>query len=554
MNTKIRNLERWYETVRHLRAVQIWGRIASKLPSGTPDARPPSGLRPAIGSWVKSPEKAPSMLKENTFCFLNQNATVEAASDWDRSDRDLLWSYNLHYFDDLNAQHARQRESWHKALIDRWLHENPPASGIGWAAYPISIRIANWIKWSLQCNHLSSEAIHSLAVQTRHLHRHLETQLQGNHLFANAKALFFSGCFFQGAEAEHWLSTGATLLEAQSSEQILADGGHFELSPMYHALILQDILDVLNVSRIYFGDQTNLLATLRRKVEPMFRWFAAMLHPDGEIGFFNDAVLDSAPTYIELHKYAARLGVVFPCDPATRLVDLADSGYARLQWEKAICLVDAAPVGPDHLPGHAHADSLSFELSVKGCRVLVNSGISQYGTGPRRQVERGTAAHNTVSIDGENSSDVWAGFRVGKRARIIERHVEENGSALRVIAAHDGFRRIVGDDIIHRRAFNAAEGLHVADEIEGKGRHRVECYFHVHPALRVVASDKNMFRLSGADGLEVTLKCDPSLEWRMEPSTYHRSFGLIEANVRIAGSAEAQLPLSFTNSVQWSIS
>ena len=35
----------------------------------------------------------------------------------------------------------------------------------------------------------------------------------------------------------------------------------------------------------------------------------------------------------------------------------------------------------------------------------------------RRRYDRSTAAHNTVSIDGTDSSEVWQIFRVGRRAK-----------------------------------------------------------------------------------------------------------------------------------------
>ena len=82
-----------------------------------------------------------------------------------------------------------------------------------------------------------------------------------------------------------------------------------------------------------------------------------------------------------------------------------------------LLVCDVAPIGPDHLPAHAHADTLSFELSFKGRRVFVNSGTSEYGLSAERQRQRGTAAHNTLVLDEENSSEVWAGFRVARRAR-----------------------------------------------------------------------------------------------------------------------------------------
>ncbi|MFO1266416.1 MAG: heparinase II/III family protein [Rubrivivax sp.] len=111
------------------------------------------------------------------------------------------------------------------------------------------MRIVNWIKWFLAGEPAQAPWLASLAVQARWLAQRLEWHLLGNHLFANAKALFFAGLFFEGREADEWLATGARILERELPEQVLDDGGQFERSPMYHALALEDVLDLLNVLR-----------------------------------------------------------------------------------------------------------------------------------------------------------------------------------------------------------------------------------------------------------------------------------------------------------------
>ncbi|WP_244086282.1 hypothetical protein, partial [Desulforhabdus sp. TSK] len=35
------------------------------------------------------------------FCFLNEEKTLRASTDWNHPGWDRLWLYNLHYFDDL---------------------------------------------------------------------------------------------------------------------------------------------------------------------------------------------------------------------------------------------------------------------------------------------------------------------------------------------------------------------------------------------------------------------------------------------------------------------
>jgi len=156
------------------------------------------------------------------------------------------------------------------------------------------------------------------------------------------------------------------------------------------------------------------------------------------ISFFNDAALGIAANFAALAAYSERLRIV-PSVMATkgRCVHLADSGYVRLQQGNAAALLDVARIGPDYLPGHAHADTLSFELSLFGQRVVVNSGTSQYGLGAERLRQRGTAAHSTVEVDGSDSSEVWGGFRVARRARPFGLVITDEDQGLQVICAHD---------------------------------------------------------------------------------------------------------------------
>lgn len=420
------------------------------------------------------------MFSEDTFRFLNETKTVATAASWNDPAIPKLWLYNLHYFDDLTSADAEERKDWHRDLIERWIAENPVGKGNGWEPYTISLRIVNWIKWALEGGELSAEAIASLAVQVRFLCKRLEFHLLGNHLLANAKALVFAGAFFEGAEAQRWLASGREILRRELPEQVLVDGGHFELSPMYHSVILEDVFDMENVLRAY-----NLEAvTHPGLVDGMRRWLSTMCHPDGRISFFNDAALGIATEPALLEAYALRLG--HPALPAAvkGVCHLAESGYIRLEKPQAVMLIDAAPIGPIYLPGHGHADALSFELSLFGQRVLVNSGTSCYGNGEDRQRQRGTAAHNTVTIDGQDSSEVWGGFRVARRAHITKLSLE-NGAVMTVRAAHDGFRRLPGKNDHQRNWLLAEQSLSIEDEVTGAFSQAC-AYFHLHPQILVM--------------------------------------------------------------------
>jgi uncharacterized heparinase superfamily protein len=510
------HIARYFQTLRHLRPVQITGRLWHRLNPTKPDLRAAPSLKLATGLWANSAERQASMLAADAFRFLNAAGQVRNSASWNDPAQEKLWLYNLHYFDDLNAEGAADRAAWHRGLVARWVAENPPAFGNGWEPYPTSLRIVNWVKWALAGNELEPDWVHSLAIQARWLRQHIEWHLLGNHLFVNAKALVFSGLFFVGDEADAWLAQGLKILGREVPEQVLPDGAHFELSPMYHAIILEDLLDLVNAAGVWPGRVPDAVVAQWREVAGrMLRWLAGMIHPDGEIAFFNDAALGIAPGFAVLSAYAGRLGVevaglgagkeqgglgdihrcailgeIPPSPPFSKggvgasCRHFADSGYVRLEQGNAVALLDVARIGPDYLPGHAHADTLSFELSLFGQRVVVNSGISQYGLGAERLRQRGTAAHSTVEVDGADSSEVWGGFRVARRARPFGLSIADDGSALMVSCAHDGYRRLPGKPV-HRRRWRLDEhALQVTDSIEGVFETAI-ARFYLHPSVQV---------------------------------------------------------------------
>ena len=247
----INKLTLFFHTILYLKPIQIVGRIWFKYYRPIIDRSSAPAQRSNNGQWQPPCTYAISQHKPLLFTFLNETHAVKSASDWNQPSRPKLWLYNLHYFADLNAEDASSRHHWHCQMIDRWIAENPPVAGNAWEPYPLSLRIVNWVKWGLQGNELKTFWQDSLALQARYLYQRIEWHLLGNHLLANAKALIFAGSYFSGPEAERWLTKAHTILQRQLTEQILADGGHFERSPMYHSLILEDLLDLLNLSRTY---------------------------------------------------------------------------------------------------------------------------------------------------------------------------------------------------------------------------------------------------------------------------------------------------------------
>lgn len=527
-------LFRYYYTLSTLRPVQIYGRLWFRLYRPSIRQGDPPTVRTVTGNWEAPACRLPSMSGPESFTFLSHTAHLTGPASWNDPAQAKLWLYNLHYFDDLNAAKAEERTAWHQAFIERWVRENPPTAGNGWEPYPTSLRLVNWIKWALAGNPLPPAAVESLASQAHHLAQRLEYHLLGNHIFVNAKALIFAGTFFQGPEADGWRRTGLRILEREIREQVLPDGGHFELSPMYHSLILEDLLDLYNLARAY----PNTFSAEEGKrwegvIGKMRRWLKVMCHPDGEIAFFNDAAWEISPNPAELEAYAARLRLG-PCEePVEGITHLKESGYIRLQRGPAVALLDVGEIGPRYLPGHAHADTLSFELSLFGKRVLVNSGTSTYKPSPQRERERATTAHNTVVVDGADSSEVWASFRVARRARPLGLEVEERGEGRLIVrCAHDGYRRLPSRTI-HRREWSlSTEELTVRDSLEHavssapEPKPKSVARFHCSPEVVVVsplAEAYNPLKLTIGEHL---------VRWEsgkvpivVEPAQFHPQFG-----------------------------
>ncbi len=474
---------RLFHTVRHLKPVQVYGRVLGRLARPRADTSDAPPVRLMTGAWAEPAPRPASLLGRWRVRFLNEEGEIARQQQWNDPAKAKLWLYNLHYFDDLATPADLARRALQRELVERWIDENPPTVGNGWEPYPVSLRVVNWIKWALAGETMPAHWRHSLAIQTRWLEQHIEWHLLGNHLLANAKALVLAGLYFEGEEADRWLETGLSIHARQLPEQVLADGAHFELSPMYHATILEDLLDLLNAGRAYRIDRRPVLAGLPTTIERMRCWLAAMTHPDGGPSFFNDSALGIAPSRGDLEAYAARLGLGGVAAPGEGVHRLAASGYVRIDRGDAVAILDVAAVGPDYIPGHAHADTLSLELSLGRERIIVNGGTSVYAPGPLRESQRATRAHSTVEIDGESSSEVWASFRVARRARVRDCRIAVEGSEATISAAHDGYRRLSGRPL-HRRTWRiGASTLVVADAVESAGANRAVARFHLAPGL-----------------------------------------------------------------------
>ncbi|MCW1965876.1 alginate lyase family protein [Polynucleobacter sp.] len=554
----------YWNTLRYLKPIQIYRRFWFRYyqPSLNCDL-PKIHLSKPKGIWQRPVAHGQSLIDKNTFCFLNQTQEIIGGNGWNDPKMPKLWLYNLHYFDDLNAQKASDRLEWHHQLISRWVEENPPTQGNGWESYPSSLRMVNWIKWALAGNKLGTAEIESLYLQARWLTSRVEWHLLGNHLLANAKALIFAGTFFDGDEPQGWLSLGKRIFEKQIPEQILADGVHFERSPMYHAIILEDVLDLVNLAQT-FPDRlsAHFLASMKAIAKTMLMAFETLNHPDGKISFFNDAAFGIAGSLSQLDSYAQSLGIDTKKMGIERqqsnglsLAHLHKAGYIRLENSEVCALLDVAEVGPDYLPGHAHADTLSFELSIFGERLIVNGGTSTYA-GALRPYERSTKAHSTVEIDGKDSSEVWGHFRVANRAEPVDLSVANTKQGFEISCAHNGYQRLISG-LIHGRTWNmSAKALVVSDRVyrdevkNAKTLPRSVARYILHPSVRISLVNINHWELQlPTQGLVQFIVHTGNAY--LEKSTYSPEFGISQETQCVVVELVGDSALSSQVQLDW---
>lgn len=438
----------------------------------------------------------------NEFRFLNISKAFDLKyMDWVCPEMDKLWRYNLQYFDYLQDR-GRSRETLCE-LMDSWINLNPPGTEDAWEPFTVSLRIVNWVKWFLRPDIVGCATQpwqRSLYTQALWLEKNLERHLLANHYFKNGKALCFAGMFFDGADAQRWLKKGLAIIGNEVEEQILTDGGHFERSPMYHSMILEDCLDLLNLCQ---GQSLEGIFSLRDQLHAvtrkMGRFLLGMTHPDGQIALFNDAAFGIEATPAELAEYYVRLTGENLGKIEENAWSFPETGYyvmAPVLGDRLF--VDCGSVGPDYQPGHAHSDTLSFELSLNSRRVIVDSGCCQYVDGDIRRYNRGNAGHNTLTIDGENQSEVWGAHRCARRARPLCGKLETRADgSLFFAGAHDGYRRLSGKPVHHRSITWAGNTIVIEDRVEGGGSHNLELRLHIHPDFSVVMYEGRAMIMDG---------------------------------------------------------
>ncbi len=453
--------------------------------------------------WNEHVHYPNSFLGGRQFRFLNLDKTFDTEIDWNCNDFGKLWTYNLNYFDFLNQEEMSVEQG--RTLIEAYIDKDNILKD-GKEPYPISLRGINWVKFLSKNKVKEAQIDQTLYNHYQILLHNLEYHLLGNHLLENGYSLFFGAYYFKD---ETLYQKAKQILFSELKEQVLKDGAHFELSPMYHQILLHRLLDCITLAQLNPWKEDNTLDFLKEKAINMLSWLQTMTFDNGNIPMVNDAAYGIAPSSHQLLNYAQSIGLRW--SPSV----LSDSGYRKFSGKQYELLADVGNVGPTYQPGHAHADTLSFVLHKEQKPLIVDTGTSTYEKNVLRQQERATAAHNTVKIGDIEQTQVWGGFRVAKRAEITALKEDENA----LTATHDGYKN---QGTLHTRNFFCKDNSIWIDDVLSKKGTKAVAHFHFHSNIKEVQVQKEGIKLP-EQGVKISFSSNEEIQ--IEKETYQLAAG-----------------------------
>jgi len=536
----IRKFFLYINTIRYLKPIQIYGRIYSKIKSKVPkNYSAPKKLTPNLNFKTDFIQHDPwnnrNAILNGEFCFLNKRKYLSFPPKWN-PEADLLWKFNLHYFHYLFLLNTDEKE---KIIID-WIEKNPIGIGTSWHPYVISLRLVNWIREDFQ-NHA---IIQSIYIQAEYLFRNLEFYHPANHYLENARALIFAGIAFnESREGKRWLQKGKEIYYKELPRQVLEDDCYFEKSPMYHNIILHGLLDLLNI----LNEEDEFYLFIKDYAEKMLQFANILSFSNGNIPLFNDSTHEIAASINSLNNYYSRIchSNEFAISSIRQFAKLSSSGYFICKKNEVELIADFGCLGPDLILAHAHADIFTYELYYKGLPFIIDTGVYEYKNGEMRDFCRSTKAHNTISIDGKDQAEIWGGFRIGKRYQPDNVELTETDSKKILSGEFMGWSKLIGDNLIHKRVFEtAANYVKVIDEVNGKGKHLLESFIHLHPDVEIKADSSKIELKNGNEVLELEIV---NGKYSIETGFFFPEFGKKIEN-KVIRLYSNRVPCKFQNS------
>ena len=498
-----------------------------------------------------------------------------------------------------------------KELLSHWIQENPVGVGVNWSiAMEAALRGMSICFLLNLLSPLRAEERTWLTGVTASLWHHLvyiEANIEfshlisSNHYLSNIVGLYCLSLFLEGAKMAHKRRFYRGRIETAILQQVYEDGGDYEASTGYHVLVTQMFTVGLLLMRA--GNDTPS-ARFLEKLRRMNRVMSGLASPSGELPHVGDCddgrvelLLDDVQQMLSLAvpernslRVSNLLGLgkclfdegcgsvedakLYGLTDATRIPRsqpqinpgsacpikvLPKSGIGVLQHGSAELLFFAIPNGIFGKGSHTHNDKLSFVLRVGGQEVVCDSGTGCYTRDiATRNRFRGTAAHNTLLIDGTEQNRIHPGprglFNLGDEAAVsqIEQGREAQGWFVR--ASHTGYRSL---GVTHTRTIRVVDGERafvIEDQLEGHGVHEFELNLQLAPnrsAELDAAEDGILCRILGDRLVQLTIDGPAGLQGSVEPSLVSTTYGVTVPASKLRFRGRAAVPMRIATRISW---
>jgi hypothetical protein len=520
-------------------------------------------------NWNRDP-------KTGTVAPLEFGKTLNYRDEAVVGDIKYLWEPNrhLHLVTLAQAYRASGEHRYIDALrhqLESWLDQCPYLRGPNWtSSLELAIRLINWsVAWQLIGGVTSpvfagpsgalfrDRWLHSIY---QHMHfvrgNFSRYSSANNHLIGELSGLFV-GCVTwpYWRETEKWREVARARLEHEVSLQNAADGVNREQAISYQQFVLDFLLFAGLAGRANNGAFSH---RYWKSIESMLEFLASVMDVNGNVPMIGDAddgfvvrlsqegdfcpyrsVVATGTLLYKRGDFKAKAGrlddktrwllggssdaafAAIPPDITALPVhrEFRDGGYYILGSEfetprELRVVADAGPLGYLSIAAHGHADALALTLSVGGREFLVDPGTYAYHTQKKwRDYFRGTAAHNTVVVDGENQSEIGGNFMWLRKANAVCESFEAGLVLDRFVGSHDGYRRL-SDPVVHRREImleKTTRRIAVTDILDCTGQHRAECRWHFSEACEVWLEGNVLYARN--DGIVISLRqSDPMVK------------------------------------------
>lgn len=514
-------------------------------------------------------------------------------------DKKVIWELNRHqYFTLLGRAYWLTGDEKYAnvfaAHVDDWIEKNPPKMGVNWvSSLEIAYRSISWI-WALHFFNGSSALTPDLFVKIlkclylngRHLERHLSTYSSPNtHLTGEALGLLVIGSFLKEIdEAARWMEIGHEILIKALEFQIREDGGYVEQATQYHRYTADIYLSLLILRKAEGLPVSDLH---KSKLRAMLHFLLHVMQPNGETPLIGDddggrlhfldgrsyadfrstlatgaallvdaelkfAAGDASPELLWLIGPAGLevFDSIEPIKPTENIKAFGQSGFYSIRdsWsdDANFVLIDCGEHGFLN-GGHAHADALSFVMSVKGTHVFVDSGTYAYTADIKsRDYFRSTAAHNCLTANGQSSSvpDGPFSWKTTATSKVLEWRIDERNILFR--GTHGGYERF-GVNYEREFRFEPGYGMTLIDKIATSTENEFEICFILSPLVEAEISGGSSVILRVKDGKRELLTIDTKLiedreygfdGWRVEPASISPRYGALVNTTKLLFSVK----------------